>query len=154
MAEFGYRGKSEPVFVQCFDDAEVRRLKRELECPFKLVQLIGNNDPEEARTDYDEMRTTEGITRLAQTVDAIGPSILHLYDLYGVGDVPVPGDLTKRAHEAGLLVHPYTVRADALPAGFDSLAELVRFLVLEIGVDGFFTDFPDQALELDLSLEK
>lgn len=153
LAEFGYRNKSDPVFVQCFDDAELRRLKDELACPFQLVQLIGENAWQEAPTDYDELRTADGIARLAQTVDAIGPSILHLYDLQGVGDVPVPSDLVKRAHEKGMLVHPYTVRADALPAGFESFAELVRFLVLEIGVDGFFTDFPDQALELGLSLE-
>ena len=58
--------------------------------------------------------------------------------------------LVQMAHEAKLLVHPYTFRADDLPAGFSSFEELVRYFIVEIGVDGLFTDFPDQVLKLSL----
>ncbi len=56
---------------------------------------------------------------------------------------PVFSDLVPLAHRHGLAVHPYTFRADAVPAfaaDFDGLMEL--FLV-QAGVDGLFTDFPD-----------
>ena len=43
LSEFGYEDKLDQVFVQCFDDAEVQRLRNELDSPFQLVQLIGEN---------------------------------------------------------------------------------------------------------------
>ena len=148
LADFGYRTKEDSVFVQCFDDAEIRRLRRELNCPLKLVQLIGNNHWHEVATDFESLRTENGIRQLAETADAIGPNISHLYELRGSEGVPVPTGLVQMAHAAGLLVHPYTFRADDLPAGFSTFAELVRYFVDEIGVDGLFTDFPDKVLQL------
>ena len=146
LAEFGYAERDDPVFLQCFDDAELRRLKQELECPFRLVQLIGENSWLEAETDFDALRTVAGIKELARTVDAIGPHLLQLYQLSETGAVAT--GLVTEAHEAGLLVHPYTFRADEIPAGFESFAQLVRYFVVELGVDGLFTDFPDQVLRL------
>jgi len=149
LTEFGYGDRSDPVFVQCFDDAELRRLQGELECPFKLVQLIGDNAWQEAPTDFDELRTAEGIARLARTVDAIGPHLLHLYDFQEKNDSePVSSGLVELAHEAGLLVHPYTFRADELPPGFESFADLFSYFATELQVDGLFTDFPDLAVRL------
>ena len=150
LADYGYETKEDKVFVQCFDDAEIRRLRHELNCPFNLVQLIGNNSWQEASTDYCALRTADGIRQIAQNADAIGPSISHLYEITQIDGVPVSTGLVRLAHEAGMLVHPYTFRADELPAGFSSFAALVRFFVVDIGVDGLFTDFPDQVLKLSL----
>lgn len=149
LSEFGYSDGADPVFVQCFDDAELRRLKDELGCPFRLVQLIGDNAWKEAPTDFDELRTADGIARLAQTVDAIGPHVLHLYQFHeDIVSGPVSSGLVELAHQAGLLVHPYTFRADELPPGFTSFDDLVVFFALELHVDGLFTDFPDLAVQL------
>ena len=52
-------------------------------------------------------------------------------------------DLALRARERGLVVHPYTFRADQLPPGIGSFAELHRVFFVSLGVDGVFTDFPD-----------
>lgn len=150
LADSGYESRDDPVFVQCFDDAELRRLKHELHCPFQLVQLIGDNSWREADTDYDWLRSAAGIKQLAQTVDAIGPAISDLYELAEIDAVPVATGLVQLAHEAGLAVHPYTFRADDIPAGFASFAELVRYFAVDIGVDGVFTDFPDQVLQISL----
>jgi glycerophosphoryl diester phosphodiesterase len=61
------------------------------------------------------------------------------------------------AHDAGLLVHPYTFRNENqfLPAELrsgadpnaygDAIAEYERFF--ELGVDGLFSDNPDTAVE-------
>jgi glycerophosphoryl diester phosphodiesterase len=135
LAEFGYESYEDPVYVQCFDDTELRRLRHEFDCPLKLVQLIGNDKS------YGQLLTPGGLEELARTVDAIGPSIQHLLHA---------NDLAEIAHAEGLAVHPYTFRADELPPGFASFEELVRYFVTEIGIDGLFTDFPDKVLALRL----
>jgi len=135
LDDFDYKSHHDPVYLQCFDDSELRRLRHELDCPLKLVQLIGAN----GSGNYDEMFTRRGMKVLAKTVDAIGPSILHLLR---------SNDLVEIAHDEGLAVHPYTFRADELPAGFETFEELIRLFVIDIGVDGLFTDFPDQVLAL------
>lgn len=146
ILDSGYCDFDDPVFVQCFDFAELRRLKSDLDCPFKLVQLIGENSWGEADTDFDLLRSNEGIVELAETVDAIGPWIPYLYELDG--GVPHPSELIQLAHAAHLEVHPYTFRADELPPGFSTFEDLVRFFMVDAGVDGLFTDFPDRVVQL------
>ncbi len=41
-------------------------------------------------------------------------------------------------------MHPYTLRADALPEFVDDFDELLGYLLREQGVDGVFTDHPDR----------
>jgi glycerophosphoryl diester phosphodiesterase len=59
---------------------------------------------------------------------------------------PVSTGLASAAHDAGLLIHPYTFRADQLAPGFDTLEEMIRWFVDELSIDGVFTDFPDRAI--------
>jgi len=148
ILDSGYNNIDDPVYVQCFEFSELQRLKIELECPFKLVQLIGENSWGEAETDFDSMKTAAGIAELANTVDAIGPWIPYLYEIEQSS--PRPSELTKLAHGVGLNVHPFTFRADELPPGFSSFEDLVRFFVVEVGIDGLFTDFPDRVVQLRL----
>jgi glycerophosphoryl diester phosphodiesterase len=54
--------------------------------------------------------------------------------------------MVKEAHQNGLVVHPYTVRADQLPGWVDNVDELYDALYNQAGVDGLFTDFPDKAV--------
>ena len=44
LARFGYEEHAAPVYLQCFDETEVRRIRHELGCRLKLVQLIGEDD--------------------------------------------------------------------------------------------------------------
>ena len=55
LDDLGYRSKADPVFLQCFDAAEVRRIRHELGCPLKMVQLLGENDWGESDTDYEPL---------------------------------------------------------------------------------------------------
>lgn len=144
--EFNGADNRDLVYVQCFDDQEVIRLKQDLNCEWPLVQLIGMNAWQEAATDYDELRTPAGLARVAEVADGIGPNIDHLYVTDETGIRPTK--LVEQAHALGLVVHPYTFRSDDLPTGFETLAELVRFCVTEVGVDGLFTDFPDKAVAI------
>jgi glycerophosphoryl diester phosphodiesterase len=148
LGRAGYTGHDDRVYVQCFDAAELRRLRHDLDCRLKLVQLIGENDWREAATDYDALRTARGLERLAQTVDAIGPWVRQLYELPAGRGGPLDSGLVARAHAAGLAVHAYTFRVDDLPPGFDCFEDLVRYTVTELGIDGLFTDFPDRVLAL------
>ena len=41
LAAFGYSRARDAAFVQCFDAAELERVKDELGCELKLIQLVG-----------------------------------------------------------------------------------------------------------------
>jgi glycerophosphoryl diester phosphodiesterase len=144
LAAYGYEGPDDPVFVQCFDADELRRLRAELGCRMRLVQLIGDNSWGEATTDYDALCSERGLAELARSADAIGPWVNRLYTPGGAGAPPCSTGLVERAHSAGLLVHPYTFRADDLAPGFGDFAEMLRYFCVELEVDGLFTDFPDR----------
>jgi glycerophosphoryl diester phosphodiesterase len=106
LSKFGYEGNADQVFVQCFDDAEVRRLKKELQCPYRLVQLVGHNSWHEAATDYEQMWTPDGILEVATYADAVGPNIAHLFELDTVDSVPVVTEIVHYVRDANLLLHP------------------------------------------------
>jgi len=141
LADFDYTDRSDNVYLQCFDAQELVRIRSELKCELKLVQLIGENSWGESDTDYELLRTEEGLRLLADTVDAIGPWLEHLYKLGSDG--PESTGLVEAAHALSLDAHPYTLRLDSLPDGFGSFEALVRFVVGALSVDGLFTDFPD-----------
>ena len=147
LDNFGYRNPSDPVFVQCFDAGEVERLRKDLDCKLRLIQLIGNNDWHESDTDYDELRTEEGIAQVAKTADGIGPGLWHLYALAEIDGQPLSTGLVSLAHSHDLVVHPYTFRNDQLPPGFETFEAAVHWFVDTLAIDGLFTDFPDRAIE-------
>jgi glycerophosphoryl diester phosphodiesterase len=142
LAARGYGAAGdERLFLQCFDWAETQRIRGELGYAGPLVQLIGlNNWADAAGTDYDALLTPDGLVTLAQTVEAIGPFIGLLIDDKGEAT-----GLAGRATAAGLDIHAYTLRADALPEWATDMAALTTRLADE-GVDGLFSDHPDQTL--------
>jgi glycerophosphoryl diester phosphodiesterase len=147
LDDLGYHSRNDPVIVECFDPREVHRIRHDLGCQLKLAQLIDDNNLFEPDIDYDHLRTREGMAEIARTVDAIGPNISHIVKLADVDGRLVSTGLVSMAHELGLLVHPWTFRADQLAPGFESLQEMIRWFVDEIKIDGVFTDFPDMAFE-------
>jgi glycerophosphoryl diester phosphodiesterase len=144
LADNGYAGPADAIFVQCFDAVELARVRQDLGCRMRLVQLIGENSWGESDTDYEYLGTENGLAELARTVDAIGPWVNQLYIRGVAGQVPRSSGLAERAHEAGLQVHPYTFRADDVASGFGSFDQMVRYFCVELRIDGLFTDFPDQ----------
>jgi len=134
------------VYVQCFDNSELARLREELGCPWRLVQLIGENSWGEAESDFEHLRSTEGLEQLSHIVDGIGPWIPHLYEFDG--ETLLSTGLVQQAHQLSLSVHPFTFRQDALPPGFATFEDLVRYCVSELSVDGLFTDFTDTVVDI------
>ena len=147
LDRFGYREASDPVFVQCFDGHELKRLRQELDCKLRLIQLIGENHWHESDTDYDQLRTEEGLAQVAKTADGIGPGLWQLYTLAEIDGQPVSTGLVSRAHLHELAVHPYTFRADQLPPGFETFDAAVQWFAESLGIDGLFSDFPDRAVK-------
>ena len=118
---------------------------------------------------FGGLRTPEGLAEIATYADGIGPWKRQIVSVRGTdadgdgvaddvnGDGVVndadlttvgPTDLVDDAHDAGLLVHPYTFRNEDLflasDYNGDPAAEYAQFFGL--GVDGVFTDFPDTAV--------
>jgi glycerophosphoryl diester phosphodiesterase len=92
------------------------------------------------------MITPAGLGGVATYADGVGPWIGQvLTGMDGEGR-PKISSLVADAHRAGLVVHGYTLRHDALPSGVSDFPELLRILFQEAGMDGAFTDAPDRVL--------
>lgn len=128
LRDFSYRTRDDGYFVQCFSAAELQRVRTAHGADVPLVQLL------EEGADISR----PALSAIAGYANAIGPAIRLAWPDRG---------LVGMAHELGLLVHPYTFRADALPAGFTTFADLVSTFIDGLGVDGLFTDFPDLVLQ-------
>lgn len=142
LRTYGYDQAGSACFVQCFELSEIQRIRRDFAWPGRMVLLIESDDTGADGTDYRKLCTAEGLKGLAPWVNGIGPPMGRVLAWSATGQ-PIALPLTTQAHEAGLLVHPYTVRSDELPAGCLSLEDLHRGLFQSAKVDGVFTDFPD-----------
>ena len=138
LSDFGYDRRKSNVYFQCFEPAELKRVRNELKCDLNLVQLLGTGSAN--GTDYDQLMTAEGLQQVASYADGIGPSFDSLYRV--VDGLVSATEVVANAHSAGLVVHPYTLRNDSLPDGFDRPEEVCEFLVRN-RIDGVFSDFPD-----------
>jgi glycerophosphoryl diester phosphodiesterase len=149
LTTFGYEARNDPVFVQCFDADELRRLRYELACELKLTQLI-SEDAEQPRG-----LTAAGLATISEYADGMGVEYQQLVT------PPVEGEegmnaspLVDRIRNTGLLLHPFTFRRDELPSFADSFEQLLQFFFTDVGVDAIFCDHPDVALEVRNSVSK
>ncbi|MBD2629268.1 esterase-like activity of phytase family protein [Anabaena variabilis FACHB-164] len=115
--------------------------------------------------DYADLRTVAGLEEIATYADGIGPWKRMIVSVKGVdanndgvaddvnGDGAVndadktltaPTTLIQDAHDAGLLVHPYTFRNEGryLASDYNGNPEEEFKQFINLGVDGYFTDFP------------
>ena len=161
----GYRGRNAPVFIQSFEVGNLQRLNRMTNVP--LVQLIDATgkpydfvvagDP---RT-YADLVTPAGLAEIATYADGIGANKNLIVPRDAQNRLTSPTTLVQDAHQAGLVVHPWTFRRENtfLPEDFrqgnpaspfylqatgDFPAELRLFY--KLGVDGLFSDNPDVAV--------
>jgi len=121
LRKYGYLNKHDQAFIQCFDADTLKSLRGQT--LLSLVQLL-----------RDEKLSQLRAMAIGEYADVVGPSIADL------AEVP---DFVEFAHKAGLSVHPYTFRADQLPANMQSFDELLDLFVAQMQVDGIFTDHPD-----------
>jgi glycerophosphoryl diester phosphodiesterase len=153
----GWNHREAPVFIQSFEARNLRAL-RDL-TRVRLIQLLdarGRPWDLEAAGDprtYADLAAAEGLGEMARYADGVGPHKALVIGRTLAGDLDLPTRFVRDAHAAGLLVHPWTFRAENafLPLEFrtgddraargDGQAEMAAYL--QSGIDGFFTDHPD-----------
>jgi glycerophosphoryl diester phosphodiesterase len=143
LQQYGYVDRTDSIFLQCFDAAELRRIHDELMprlgMSLRLILLMDTTD------EYVEMSTAAGIQALAGYVDGIGPSILLLLAPDSTATDIKATPLVEFAHAAGLVVHAYTFRRerDQMPPFAKDYDDFLRIFFDVVKIDGVFTDFPD-----------
>jgi glycerophosphoryl diester phosphodiesterase len=146
--QFGYSRRDSNCYIQSFEPDSIRYMRHALKSDLKMVQLIGDNTWEETPgVDYLRMRTPEGLDEVKRYADLIGPWMNQIVVEPKKGHEPEFTKLVEWAHDRNLEVHPYTFRADALPAYAKSFDELLEIFFFKMGVDGIFTDFADRAVD-------
>lgn len=164
LARYGWREKTDPVFIQSFETANLRALSGRTR--LRLIQLMESfgaprdlvvaGDP---RT-YDDLATPDGLRDIATYAYGVGVSTGLVLPLGPADSLGAPTALVRDAHRAGLAVHVWTVRPENawLPADFrvgdpaepgfagahGDVAGWLRTLY-GLGVDGVFTDDPGAA---------
>lgn len=131
LTNYGYTSKIDNCILQCFNAKELQRIRKELQSDLFLVQLIDSEEETKQLEDY------------ARYADGIGPWYKQIVKKEN-GQYKFSNLVTK-AHNLGLVVHPYTLRADALD-NFSSFDELLGVLLFDAKIDGAFTDFPDKMI--------
>ena len=140
LARYNLNGENANIYVQCFDFAEVKRLRNELGFKGKIVLLLADNSWGESATDYQTLLTEQGMQDIAKYADGIGPWLPQLLDMKALqqGKI-VPSPWLATAKKEGLVIHPYTFRIDALPTGMPA-EQILGLLTEPLAVDGVFTD--------------
>lgn len=126
LEKYGYRTENDPVFIQSFEEGNLRRLKTKTS--IRLVFLT-------------EDIPTLSFDEIASFANGIGPHKILLSDtsFQSTGFI-------EEAHAAGLNVHPWTFRDDQPDARFaDKIAEAHHYF--DLGIDGGFFDFPDTGVK-------
>lgn len=148
-----------PVVVQSFEPSSLKRVAKSLRVP--LWQALGTSgQPYDLRaagdpTTYADMMKPEGLAKIAEYAQWIGPDKSSAIPVNADGSWGTPTSLVADAHKAGLKIGVYTFRSENqyLPLQLrrgqspidhgDALAEYRAHI--ELGVDAFVTDYPDAA---------
>lgn len=148
-------GCSAPVFLQSFETANLQALAGQAAHPrIQLVEATGRpwDWTQAGRSDgYAEMLQPQGLAEVALYAQGIGVHAEWVLPRHE-GRLMTPTDLVSRAHQAGLQVHVWTVRAENHflpvdhwqgdePATWGNLEGYLQCL-LDAGIDGFFVDQP------------
>jgi glycerophosphoryl diester phosphodiesterase len=150
----GLDNPTAPAFVQSFEAANLRDLHTRLGLNTRKVFLTSAaGGPFGDPRPYADYLTPAGLAELSEFVAGIGPEKGQIIPRLADGSLGTPTSLVANAHAAGLVLHPYTFRAENnfLPTdyrvGTDPAAygraidEQITFL--RTGIDGLFTDNPD-----------
>lgn len=168
----GYTNRDR-IFIQSFEVSNLKELKNQIMpaagVNIPLIQLISSSGApydfvyHNLPQTYADLITPKGLTQVKTYATGIGPDKRLIVpasarldnqgqpiDINGDGQISdadkflkQPTSLVSDAHQAGLLVHPYTFRSDSYFLSPDyqgkPLCEYEQFI--KLGIDGYFTDF-------------
>jgi len=140
LNQYGYKDRDAKIFIQCFEVESLKKLRFELGTDLPLVLLTweknwnygGEMEPFSAKL------TEDILDEIAMYADGIGPYKER---------IEVNPAIIQWAHDRGLVVHTWTMRADSLPVQYQTFnEELYQFYII-YNVDGVFTDFTDRTVQ-------
>jgi glycerophosphoryl diester phosphodiesterase len=150
-----------PVLVQSLEITGLRQL-RSLGLRTRTLQLVSaagapfDTLAADGGPSYAEITTPTGLKAVSTYADAVGPDKALVIPLAEDGSLGTPTSLVTHAHDAGLLVVPFTFRAENhyLSADYrrgDRGSDFGRAvdqqaLFFRTGIDGLFADQPDVAV--------
>ncbi|KVG88489.1 glycerophosphodiester phosphodiesterase [Burkholderia ubonensis] len=159
-----YTARTATIYIQSFEVANLKAIRNRIgssQPNWKLVQLMDDAaqrpydfvKANDKRT-YGDLSTRDGMREVATYANGVGPYKASIIAVGADGTLQQPTPYVRYAHEAGLVVHPYTFRPENnfLPASLKdggaasarntagSVREIQAYL--RAGIDGFFTDDP------------
>lgn len=150
-----------PAIIQSFEVSNLIALHQQIRTPLlQLTSASGAPADFVAKGDkrtYADIVSAKGLKDVAKYAKYLGPDKAQIIPLDAAGALTTPTAIVADAHKAGLKVQPYTFRNENpfLPANLRSSAEPDAYgdvfteeaAFFKAGVDGFFADQPDTALE-------
>lgn len=164
LARHGWRDRRDPVFIQSFETANLRELRKRTR--LRLIQLINGSGAPYDRVaagdplTYDWMVTPAGLEEIATYADGVGVATSRVVPAGPDGRLLAPTTLVRDAHRVGLDVHVWTIRDEnsqlpvdfrlgdpASPAYPRAIGNVAGWLTMlyDLGVDGVFADNPGTA---------
>ncbi|RQQ11761.1 glycerophosphodiester phosphodiesterase [Burkholderia stagnalis] len=159
-----YTATTATIYIQSFEVANLKTIRNRIRASqpnWKLVQLMDDAaqrpydfvKANDKRT-YGDLSTRDGMREVATYANGVGPYKTSIIAVNADGTLQQPTQYVRYAHEAGLVVHPYTFRPENnfLPASLKdggaasarnaagSVREIQAYL--RAGIDDFFTDDP------------
>lgn len=159
LKEYGYTGKEDNIYLQCFDVIELERISKELlpelGMNLKLIQLIPSPSWKSSQQviekdgifspyDCSWMFESGAMERISKYADGVSPAMDMIVKKESTTKQLIITDIVKDAHAVGLEVHPYTFRVEEVPAYTAGFEEMLDIFFNQVGIDGAFTDFPDR----------
>ena len=156
----GLDSATAPVFVQCFEVTPLKTIRAKTKARLVLLTAGQGGPADLPNVTYSQLVSPSGLKEVALYADGLGPEKTQIVPQDATNLLPATS-LVKDAHAAGLVVHPWTVRAENyfLPASLrrgdataaDYLAQpgevsAVFKALYAAGVDGLFSDFPGLAV--------
>ncbi|MEU1118406.1 glycerophosphodiester phosphodiesterase [Streptomyces sp. NPDC005879] len=161
LRRYGRHKKNSPTFLQSFEPSSIQRLAKLVSGPRVVLLSTANSRPwdfveaGDPRTVAD-LITPKGLRWMAGFAQGIGPTLDLIIPKKADGSLGTPTTLVEDAHEADLILHPYTMRNENtfLPTNFrkgtdpnaygDAFGAFQAYF--ETGIDGIFSDNCDTAL--------
>lgn len=162
LKRYGYQNKSDNIFFQCFDPEETKRVHNHLmpsmQMDIKLIQLIAHTDWNETMRmidgeltpyNYDWIFEQGAMQKIAQYADGIGPWMPMLISQDSSVTNIKESALFLEARQNKLPIHPYTFRVEKekIPAFAKDFNHLLEIFLVQLKVDGVFSDHPDQVID-------
>ena len=122
LQRYGYENKTHQIFLQSFDPTTLKKLKTDI----PLIQLIGENSWGDSSTDFNFLKTNEGLKKIKTYAKGIG---------IWLGHIKQDSTLIERAKKQGLLIHAYTHRVE-------KSENSLNFYFKELKINGIFSDQP------------